>query len=369
MRNRVYWIMAVVFLAIFYLAGSLGARVYRYQDLSLQGLTFSGEKSISAINDAAWIVGYSYDISAHTNQPFVWRPRLGLTNLQNPSYPMEAYAHGINNQGQIVGQANNISWPNVDAAYWASPTASPRYMTTLTIIYNTNCAYGINETGQVAGEGTFGEPRTAEPIHAARWPRNFHSDATDLGTLGGTTSTGRSINNAGLVAGSADTDADPSTRQACLWIPGQQPQQIPLPGNPLSSGAYVITNHGTVLGSAFLGMGGGQAFFYDNRTGEAQYIVPGAYSSSASGMSDADEVVGWYKILQPFYFSMLYYWTPGGGRKNLNNLVVNLPPGVTLSSVAAISRSGRYITGIDSQGHVYLLSASASVPISLLLSD
>ena len=35
--------MTMVCLTIFCLAGSLGAVVYRYQDLSLQGLTISGD--------------------------------------------------------------------------------------------------------------------------------------------------------------------------------------------------------------------------------------------------------------------------------------------------------------------------------------
>ena len=63
----------------------------------------------------------------------------------------------------------------------------------------------------------------------------------------------------------------------------------------------------------------------------------------------------------------VFYWTPGSARKDLNQMVVNLPPGVTLSSAEAISRNGRYITGFDSQGHAYLLTASAYVPIPLLL--
>ena len=91
MRNRVSWIMAVVCLTIFCLAGSLGAVVYRYQDLNLQGLTFSGRApaSITAINDSAWIVGNYHNSGSNNDQPFVWRPGLGRTNLQNPSYPLQ----------------------------------------------------------------------------------------------------------------------------------------------------------------------------------------------------------------------------------------------------------------------------------------
>lgn len=360
MRNRVCWIMSVACLTIFCLVGSLGAVVYRYQDLSLQGLTFSAAKpkSITAINDSAWIVGNDYNYSGSSNyQPFVWRPGLGRTNLQGRA----ASAYGINNQGQIVGQADTFPGP-LKACYWSDPSAVPVGLYTSFESMVGGCAYGINEAGQVAGEGSF---VIVGPTHAALWPAN-HSTGTDLNTLGGPASSGIGINNAGWVVGTA-WPADGNT-QACLWVPGQQqPQQIPLPSTPFTSVAYVITDHGTVLGSAFLGTGG-QAFFYDNQTGEAQYIVPGAYNSSASGMSEADQVVGWYEIMVPNYSSGVYYWTPDGGKKDLNKMVVNLPQGVTLSSVAAISRNGKYITGFDSQGHAYLLSPiAAPAGINLLL--
>lgn len=51
-----------------------------------------------------------------------------------------------------------------------------------------------------------------------------------LGTLGGTNSSGRSINDAGQVVGQADTvDGLNSFARPCLWVPGQQPQEIPMP--------------------------------------------------------------------------------------------------------------------------------------------
>ena len=54
MRNRVWLILPVVCLVILCLAGSLGATVYQYKDLSLQGLTLHPiNDHIYAINDKA----------------------------------------------------------------------------------------------------------------------------------------------------------------------------------------------------------------------------------------------------------------------------------------------------------------------------
>jgi uncharacterized membrane protein len=349
------------------MAGIAAAAAYRYDDLSLQGL--SNSLFITAINDSAWIVGYYNHPSAHTNQPFVWRPGLGRTNLQNPSYPLAASAHGINNQGQIVGQANSLSLPGIDACYWSGPAAIPVALPTTQVSLFNNCAYGINEAGEVAGEGQFGDPVTA-PIHAARWPAN-HSTATDLNTLGGSYSNGRSINCAGWVVGYAENSPPPSHGLACLWVPEQQPQPIPAPTQALPAVftyANAINDQGNVLGHAQYGLGLGQAFFWNYQTGVSQLVLPDAYSALAAGMSEANQVVGWYENMLPNYSSGVFYWTPGGGSQGLNQMVVNLPAGVTLSSAAAISRNGKYITGFDSQGHPYLLTAIASpAPIMPLL--
>ena len=109
--------------------------VYRYQDLSLQGLTISNTDSLRAINDSAWIVGDFYNSSSSNYQPFVWRPGLGRTNLENPGYPMEAYGHGINNQGQIVGRAQcDGILTGVSSCYWSGPDATPEELIVFIVV-------------------------------------------------------------------------------------------------------------------------------------------------------------------------------------------------------------------------------------------
>jgi hypothetical protein len=374
MKSRVSWIISVVCLMIFCLAGSLGAVVYRYQDLSLQGLTISGTgsnpASINAINDSAWIVGKFYDSSANDYQAFVWRPGLGRTTLQNPRYfSGEAAAHGINNQGQIVGRSPCSGMLSGSiSCYWSGPSADPEALPvtifSLTDYYN-NCAYGINEGGQVAGSMQV-EPSTMVHYHAVWWSAD-HS-VTDLGTLGGNTSTARGINDAGWVVG--DADNSDGYHRACIWaswLPGQQPIEIvTLPPGGLYSSGVAINTQGNVVGVADLtpGLGLGHAFFWNQQTGAAQDICPTDYESFAYGISDANQVIG-----SLFGGLGAFYWTPGSVRKDLNDMVVNLPAGVTLSSAKAISRNGRYISGFDSQGHPYLLTASAYVPITMLLLD
>jgi probable HAF family extracellular repeat protein len=363
MGKKVWRAMAAVFLAVFCLTGSLGAVVYNYQDLSLQGLSIKNYPDlINAINDAGWIVGAYKDAGLNKYQPFLWRPGLGRTTLPLNAYGtgLEARAYGINNQGQIVGQATLSPGP-AKACWWSSPSAIPAELLTSAASLVSGCAYGINEAGQVAGEGQFAE---GGPVHAALWPAN-HGTATDLGTLGGDTSSGRSINNAGQVVGIADNSQGYS--RAVIWNVGQTAQDLDAFLNDGST-ANVINNLGNVMGQAMTYLGGGSAFFWDHQTGMAQLLTD-LYTSGAGGLSDANQVAGGGETIFPHISPCPWYWTPTGGEKDLNQMVANLPNGVTIVSVSAISPKG-LMTGWDSQGHPYLLMPVASLPgLGLLLSD
>jgi hypothetical protein len=92
---------------------------------------------------------------------------------------------------------------------------------------------------------------------------------------------------------------------------------------------------------------------------------PTAYESDPAGISDGNEVVG-YVLSLTTPKSRVFYWTPGGGQQDLNQMVVNLPAGVTLQTADAISRKG-FIIGRDSQEHPYLLRPIKSVSNAILL--
>jgi uncharacterized membrane protein len=353
-------------------AGSLEAKLYIYQDLTLHGLPLNGGGStpahINAINDSGWIVG-SYCPDFY--QPFVWRPGLGMTTLQMGPSNVRGEAHGVNNAGQIVGEVFLSAvtgmghWPIL----WLDPSQAP---TLLNGFYawepspypdTDTPARGINDSGQIAGDMFFD---IAAHLHGARWVTPPQMPI-DLVTLGGDTSSGRGINNANQVAGTATTAL--GQNRACLWVPGQPPKGdlVTLPQYGYFSYGNAINNQGNVVGKADLtpGLGTGHAFFWNHNTGVAEDICPQDYESDPAGISDANEVVGYVGPNTPK--SQVFFWTPSGGLKDLNKLVVNLPAGVTLQNVKAISRNGRYITGFDSNWHPYLLTATGMPPYSLLL--
>ncbi len=74
-------------------------------------------------------------------------------------------------------------------------------------------AWGSNDIGQVVGEST---TNVVGASHAFLWSNS--AGMQDLGTLGGTTSVARAVNNAGLVAGRSDVTSQ--LTRAFLWQPG-----------------------------------------------------------------------------------------------------------------------------------------------------
>jgi probable HAF family extracellular repeat protein len=107
---------------------------------------------------------------------------------------------------------------------------------------------------------------------------------TDLGTLGGPSSSAFGINNRGQIVGGSDVSGG-SVFHAFLYSHGQMIDLFPGSGSSFS-GASDINNRGQIVGSL-----GSQAFLY--RHGQVTLIgFPGATHSGASAINDRGAVVG-----------------------------------------------------------------------------
>ncbi|OAI23096.1 hypothetical protein A1356_18350 [Methylomonas koyamae] len=245
----------------------------------------------TAINNSGQIIGQLIDLTG---------PRGFLhTNGQLVDFGVNRFANGINNHGQVVGtEIVNGGFLYANGAYAnLGLTASSNF-------------HGINDSGQITGDMVFAN----NEYHAFF---NSNGQVTDLGTLGGTFSSGRAINGVGQIAGiSTLVGDDYAQMHAFLWDNG------------------VMTDLGTLGGD----------------------------SSHVNDINDAGEIVGDITAangdLRPFLYA-------NGTMADLNTLIA-LDSGWSLLSAAGINNSGQIVgSGINPEGYqrAFLLTPVAAVPL------
>ena len=232
-------------------------------------------------------------------------------------------AEAVNNRGDIVGSALGINpeigGPNTRAVLWQNGTVRD---------LGSGVAFDVNHHGTIAGSvaptqqslwkdgawhslgvGTPGFPifvNKSETVASSYLfvggpPHAFiveNGVQRDLGTLGGTESQVRAINDRGQVVGYSQIAGD-GAAHAFLYEDGVM-QDLGTLGK-LESQASDINDHGVVVGFASDRFGGAPiAFIHDGAT---RALFPGAgFTSVATGINNRREVVGVIDGLQAFHY-------------------------------------------------------------------
>jgi probable HAF family extracellular repeat protein len=156
-----------------------------------------------------------------------------VTKLGTLGFGYISQAMDISNQGVIVG--SGWAGSSLHAIRWNGTAATDIG----TLGGSSSDAWGINESGQIAGSAAIAND---DGVHAARWDA---STVVDLGTLGGTNSDAKDINENGQVVGSSALSGDEVTH-AVLWsADGVASDLGSLTGDSL---AYNLNNLGQVVG-------------------------------------------------------------------------------------------------------------------------
>jgi probable HAF family extracellular repeat protein len=203
--------------------------------------------------------------------------------------------------------------------------------------------WGINSSGEVAGESTID----------GLFHRAFFFNGTfmeNLGVAAGASSKARAINDAHMITGGTTSVAGP---QHAFLYDGVEMHDIGTLGISVSEGR-AINATGQIAGFSFPPGGAFQhAIFYDGVTMIDLGTLGGA-KSFANGINDAGLVTGVSDIDQT---STIHAFVWDGSMHDLNDLVVDLPQGVTIELQGSgqlgvvinrsgqIAVSGRYLTG------------------------
>jgi probable HAF family extracellular repeat protein len=350
MKTRLWQLVSIICL-VFCLAGSLEAARYRYQDLGRLGsMTMPPDMDVEtliiaeALNDRGQVAGYSdyyTNRSPYYQDPepeaywftlaWCWTSPGGMQRINFGDYFVMVEYLGMNNKGQIVGQAKDPDGVR-QAVVWTEESGL-RYLGlgSLPTAFVSG-AHGINDSGQVVGysESPYGQ-------QACLWTP-FVPDSTPVGlaSLGGDYSEAYAINKAGQIVGFSQRED--YILRPCVWNP---PDYTPMEvgSNSTCEGrAYGINNLGDIVGREEIApLSITHPFFYDHKTGLMQDPTPQATSySAARAVNDQGQVVGSES-------GRAFIWTTGRGLEYLDNLVAEFESGVALIDAKGINNLGQII--------------------------
>jgi probable HAF family extracellular repeat protein len=210
-------------------------------------------------------------------------------------------------------------------------------------------AVGLNDAGQVAGYAD----TAAGTTHAFRW--SARTGMTDLGVIrGGPNSQATAISRAGQVVGESDIGSQLEPVHAFLWTAAAGMQDLGSPfGDNLSlSFAIGINDAGTVAGDAELGAPSydNHAFVWTQAGGMRDLgTLPGGATSYTVAIDTAGDVTGWADV--PAGGNHVFLWSRQHGMQDLGTA------GGTESYPIAMSANGQIAGVIDlANGYQHAMS-------------
>ena len=275
-----------------------------------------------------------------------------------------ASANCINNVGQVAGQAASFA-SDINAFRVDANQSTMIDLGTLSGSPNSYAwAFGINDKGQVVGESYTTNNFSGFQIirafcTAADQPINPTTD--DLGTFpGGTSSVAYGINDNGQVVGGANTGGSANAEHAFLYSGGSMQDLGTLPGGK-GSEAHAVNNIGQVVGYADTSSGLEDAFLYSGGSMQDLGTLLGATQSEALGINNSGRVVGYATAGADIYgdpINRAFVYIGSGSIEDLNNLI-SPSSGWTLEEATGINDSGQicgYGIAPDGNTEAFLLT-------------
>jgi uncharacterized membrane protein len=298
-----------------------------YQITALEGLDPGGSSLAYGMNDSGQVVGQAFNSTSGLNEAVVWDNGVAL------SLGHEGLARSVNNSGTVVGETGNANLflPSGEAFIYENGVFS---------ILNTGMgpnsgAYDINDSGIITGYAFFGVPFTTQ-AHGFIYDNGVTTEIDPYTNAGGY-SRGHGINEAGSIAGRSSEDLfNNSDKHMSVWDSTGQINFQPAPYT--YSTAQQINNNGVVVGNGHDANGDMKAIIW-NTDGSIQLLGTfGGTQSRAFSINDANTIVGFAEIAGNDDRAMISY--DGLNMVDLNSEVANLSGWASLDRAYDINENG-----------------------------
>ncbi len=306
--------------------------------------TLGGDRNFANdISDTGFVTGNSRKAGGTQLFPYVWQSGVAEEIPILPDVPTFGRGFGVNSTGIVAGESGN------------GPSKAFRYDSTTDVIDDIGSLAGgsggvandINDAGVIVGAASNGQS-----------VRAFISDGTpggplvDLGTpLGTTDSFARAygISQSGVIAGVARNNSD-TTSEPTLWLDdgvgGYTPTTIGSPAGSVFGEAFAATDDGRAVGRYSDPVSSQtRAFFYDGGSSVDLGLLPGETFDNARALdiNSAGQIVGYVADFDnaPSFGGAAVLWE-GGEIFDLNDLIPSAS-GWSLLSANGINTHGQIV--------------------------
>ena len=274
----------------------------------------------------------------------------GIDDVTAPGYPEPAgtRAYGINASGQVAGEVDAYDVDQTEllrrGVRWSNGVTTPLDGFPG---FTFNSGQGINDAGVVVG---------ISGAEAVRWDG---TTVTGLGFLpGGTFSYANGINNSNVIVGYAD---DTSGNMRAVTFSGGVATALNLPGTGYSL-ANAVSNSGIIVGESSVNPDGINpiAFRYSNGVATQISLFGGGTRSYALGVNDAGTVVG---------FGNSVLGERGFVATGNSPMSIGVLPGFTGSRARAINNFGVVVGSVSKpgEGRAVIFSGGVLTDLNSLL--
>lgn len=296
--------------------------------------TLGGGSTVAlALNDAGQLAGGSVTATGNEHA-FLWSAGGGMLDLGVLPGTGNSRAEALNRHGVVTGSSEGVPSTPPLAFRW-SVTDGMRSLGALASGFD-GASWGsaLNDAGLIAGAAN----TASLDRHAFAW--TAARGLQDIDTLGSSYSEGVAVSARGEVAGSRVPAGDAALYSAFLWTPGRGMRDLGTAGG-VESFALAMSHGGRIAGLVNLASGDQRAMTWTRAEGMRQLGTLGGANSRAFHTNDNGQVVGYAD--DRTQASRAFLWSARTGMQDLNTRLRNAPPGLVLDDALAINADGAIV--------------------------